>query len=210
MDSMAMTTADTLRNGRILSTDPFVGLFDNYVSDLEIEHILAAGAKLLAPALVTGPNDGVLSPGRTGRNCWIQHRHDEVIAALCERLANLAGLPLQNAESLQLIHYDKAQEYAPHFDGWDAETDDGKRCLSRGGQRLVTCLLYMNDVPSGGGTNFPKLPLEVQARKGSLLLFHNCVLGSTVRHPKSLHGGMPVHEGEKWACNLWFRESIFR
>lgn len=204
-----MNNAEAMQKGQILSTNPFVCLFDDYISAQEIEHILAAGATL-APALVTGPNDGVVSATRTGRNCWIQHRHDEVIAGVCERISKLAGLPLENAESLQLIHYDHAQEYAPHFDGWDADSEDGQRCMSRGGQRLVTGLLYLNDVPTGGGTSFPNLQLEVQARKGRLLLFHNCVPGGTVRHPNSLHGGMPVLAGEKWACNLWFRENIFR
>lgn len=204
-----MQYTEAMQKGQLLSSNPFVCLFDDYVSALEIEHILAAGATLLAPALVTGPNDGVLSATRTGRNCWIAHRHDEVIAGVCERISKLAGLPLENAESLQLIHYDHQQEYAAHFDAWDANTEDGKRCLSRGGQRLVTGLLYLNDVPEGGSTSFPNLQLEVQARKGRLLLFHNCSLGGTIIHPNSLHGGMPVQQGEKWACNLWFRERVF-
>lgn len=204
-----MQNAEAKRTGQILSSDPFVCVFDNYASALEVEHILAAGATLLAPALVTGPNEGVISTTRTGRNCWIAHRHDEVIAGVCERISELAGLPLENAESLQLIHYDHSEEYAPHFDGWDADSEDGQRCMSRGGQRLVTGLLYLNDVPAGGGTSFPNLQMEVQARKGRLLLFHNCLLGGIVRHPNSLHGGMPVLEGEKWACNLWFRERVF-
>lgn len=204
-----MKYAEAMKNGRVLSSDPFICVFDDYVSAVEVEHILAAGATLLAPALVTGPNEGVVSSTRTGRNCWIAHRHDEVIAGVCERISELAGLPLENAESLQLIHYDHSQEYAPHFDGWDASTEDGQRCMARGGQRLITGLLYLNDVPMGGGTSFPNLQLEVQARKGRLLLFHNCLLGGTVCHPNSLHGGMPVQQGQKWACNLWFRERVF-
>ena len=31
-------------------------------------------------------------------------------------------------------------------------------------------------------------------------------LQDLTRHPKSLHGGSPVWGGEKWACNLWFRQ----
>jgi len=193
-------------NGQLLSIDPLLCVFDDFVNDEEIAHLLQASATLLAPALVTGPADGVPSKRRTGRNCWIPHKHDPIIAALCERVSALAGLPLLQAESLQLIHYDENQEYAPHYDAWDADTEAGQRCMKRGGQRLITCLLYLNDVPEGGGTTFPKLKLEVAARKGRMVLFHNCILGSSVRHINSLHGGMPVLNGEKWACNLWFRE----
>ncbi|MCB1648441.1 MAG: 2OG-Fe(II) oxygenase [Pseudomonadales bacterium] len=199
-----------MQNSVLLHTDPVVYLIEGFLSDEEIAHIRQAGEHLLAPALVTGPDEGISSKGRTGRNCWIPHRHDEHIARVCERTSALVGLPLDNAESLQLIHYGSSQEYAPHFDAWNADSEAGKRCMQRGGQRLVTCLYYLNDVPAGGGTIFPRLKLEVAARKGSLLVFHNCLLGSNVRHPHSLHGGMPVLEGEKWACNLWFRERTFR
>ena len=75
---------------------------------------------------------------------------------------------------------------------------------------MITCLLYLNDVEQGGGTSFPKLDMEVRARKGRMLLFHNCHADSTIRHPDSLHGGMPVLKGEKWACNFWFRESSYQ
>lgn len=75
---------------------------------------------------------------------------------------------------------------------------------------MVTCLLYLNDVAEGGGTAFPNLDMEIRPKKGRMLLFHNCHQGSTVIHPDSLHGGLPVLKGEKWACNFWFRELVFQ
>ena len=43
--------------------------------------------------------------------------------------------------------------------------------------------------------------------KGDVLIFHNCIEGTTEINPNVLHGGSPVISGEKWAVNLWFRES---
>lgn len=192
-----------------LADEPNVRVFDDFVSDSEIAHLIAAGNQDLAPALVSLGEKGSLSQGRTGRNCWIAHSHDPIIAALSDRISALIALPLLNAESLQLIHYFETQEYAPHFDAWDAGTEAGDRCMKRGGQRLVTCLLYLNDVEQGGGTNFPKLGIIVEAKKGRMLVFNNCHPGTTIRHPSTLHGGMPVLTGEKWACNLWFRERSY-
>jgi prolyl 4-hydroxylase len=117
---------------------------------------------------------------------------------------------LVNAESYQVVHYGPGQEYRAHFDGWDAGTDRGKRCMERGGQRLVTTLLYLNHVEAGGATGFPKLELNVNPLPGSLLLFHNCHPGTNLRHELSLHGGLPVNAGEKWAANLWFRERRYQ
>ena len=68
--------------------------------------------------------------------------------------------------------------------------------------------MYLNDVEDGGSTIFPKLDLEVEAKPGRMVIFHNLAdhtLVDFTRHPKSLHGGSPVWGGQKWAANLWFR-----
>lgn len=197
-------------SGRQLHDDPPVWLFPDYLSGAEIVHLLQAASPGLKRAEVSSAQGGMLSEGRTGSNCWIAHGHDAVTEALARRVAALVKLPLENAESFQVVHYNEGQEYRPHFDAWDAGTERGERCMARGGQRLVTCLMYLNDVPEGGGTAFPKLGLEVRARKGDMLLFHNCHPGTALRHPATLHGGMPVSKGEKWACNLWFREKRYK
>ena len=75
---------------------------------------------------------------------------------------------------------------------------------------MVTCLLYLNDLEDGGRTSFPILGMEIGAKKGRMVQFHNCHEGSTARHRDSLHGGMPVLKGGKWACNFWFRELMYQ
>ncbi|GAB5499004.1 MAG: hypothetical protein PsegKO_13150 [Pseudohongiellaceae bacterium] len=196
--------------GEQVNTEPRVVVFEDFLSELEIEQLLNAAQSKLKQALVSSADAGVESPGRTGRNCWIPHGYNAVIEDLAQRVADIVGIPLEFAESLQVVHYQQSQQYAPHYDAWDAATERGQRCMAKGGQRLLTCLLYLNEPDSGGGTSFPNLDMEVRARKGRMLLFHNCHQGSTVRHPDSLHGGMPVLQGEKWACNFWFREQQYQ
>ena len=96
------------------------------------------------------------------------------------------------------------------IDAWVPGTETGDRCLARGGQRLLTCLFYLNGMVGGGGTCFPGLDIEVMPSPGRLLVFHNCHPGTVERHPGSLHGGMPPTEATKWACNLWFRAENWR
>lgn len=196
--------------GNLVNDDPVVVVFEEFVTSDEAKHLIHAGESQLTRAVVSEATEGVVSEGRTGRNCWINHHHDEVISRLCQRISALVDIPLHQAESLQLIHYNEGHEYAPHFDAWDAATDTGKRCMARGGQRLVTCLLYLNTIEDGGNTCFPKLDLEVRAIKGRMVIFHNCQPETNVRHPHTLHGGMKVISGEKWACNLWFREGEYQ
>lgn len=196
--------------GNQVNNDPLVCVFENFLSEKEAEALLDAARPKLQQALVSAAKSGVQSDGRTGSNCWIHHGTSSIIADISLRVAEVVGLGLENAESLQVVYYGEGQEYAPHFDAWDANTERGQRCMAKGGQRMVTCLLYLNDPEQGGGTCFPKLDMEIRAKKGRMMLFHNCHEGSTIRHGDSLHGGMPVLKGEKWACNFWFREREYQ
>lgn len=203
---MTQKLRDFYEIGQKVNNDPLVYVFEDFLSNAEVEQLLGAAKPKLKKALVSDNQAGRESAGRSGSNCWIPFKHNRIIEDLSLRVAEVVGLPLEQAESLQVIYYGKSQEYAPHYDAWDAATERGRRCMAKGGQRLVTCLLYLNDVESGGGTSFPNLDMEVRAKKGRMVLFHNCHPGRNIRHQDSLHGGMPVLEGEKWACNFWFRE----
>lgn len=115
--------------------------------------------------------------------------------------------PIENAESFQFIYYDKDQQYRNHYDAWKFdESQKSARCLLRGGQRMLTALVYLNDVISGGETRFTKLNISVKAKKGRILVFENCIKNTNIVHEMSEHAGTPVLEGEKFAFNLWFRQ----
>lgn len=196
--------------GTQLHDAPSIWIFEDFATPAEMAALLDAARDKLAPAEVSGDNGGFISDGRSGTNCWIDHAHNGLTLALAQRVSELVQIPLINAENFQVVHYLPNQEYQAHFDCWDAGTERGDRCMARGGQRLVTTLLYLNDVASGGSTRFTNLDLDVLPTKGTLLLFHNCEPGTIKKHENSLHAGMPVTTGEKWAANLWFRQRDYR
>ena len=207
---MTVKLRNFYETGNQVNDDPRVVVFEDFLTDSEIEQLLKAARPKLEQALVSAAKSGVESPGRSGSNCWIAHGYNQVLEERSLRVAEVVGIPLDHAESFQVVYYGAGEQYAPHFDAWDPATERGQRCMARGGQRMVTCLMYLNNPESGGGTSFPDLDMEVRAKRGRMVLFHNCHDGSTVRHPASLHGGMPVEQGEKWACNLWFREQPYQ
>jgi prolyl 4-hydroxylase len=45
------------------------------------------------------------SEGRTGSNHWLKYDEDDVVQSIGKRIADIVGLPLANAESMQIIHY---------------------------------------------------------------------------------------------------------
>ena len=50
--------------------------------------------------------------------------------------------------------------------------------------------------------------LEVEAKKGRLLIFHNCITDTANRNKKSKHSGMLVTKGYKWASTIWFTDEV--
>lgn len=196
--------------GERLHVDPAVWVFRNFASVQEISALQEAAWEKLRPAEVSGDTGGYISAGRSGSNCWINHNDSALTLQLAARISKLVQIPLSHAESFQVVYYGPGQEYRPHYDAWDEDSERGRRCMERGGQRLVTALVYLNHVEGGGATGFPRLGLDVHPLPGNLLLFHNCYPGSNRKHDDSLHGGMPVTAGEKWAANLWFRERPYR
>lgn len=191
----------------ILCRNPNIYTIDNFISNEECEHFIKLSKPNLKQALVSNDKKGYVSDGRTGKNFWIPHNTDIIIKSVGEKIAKKIGVALNTAEQYQVIYYDKTEEYKQHYDSWAHDgSEKSRRCMKYGGQRMYTALCYLNDVEEGGHTRFTKLNINVEAKKGRLLVFQNVEDGTNKKHFLSEHAGTPVIKGEKWAFNLWFRE----
>jgi prolyl 4-hydroxylase len=65
---------------------------------------------------------------------------------------------------------------------------------------------YLNTPAQGGATVFPDVQFDVAPVRGNAVFF-----SYDRAHPatKTLHGGAPVIEGEKWVATKWVREGPF-
>jgi prolyl 4-hydroxylase len=66
--------------------------------------------------------------------------------------------------------------------------------------------MYLGEPIKGGGTTFPDVKLEVAPKRGNAVFFS---YDRADPSSKSLHGGAPVIEGEKWIATKWLREGVF-
>ena len=191
--------------------DPVVFTVDGILSNEECAHFRKVARQNMRRSKVSGFDKeknkrGLLDKRRTSSNCWVSHKHDQVTLRVGERIAELVQMPLSHAESFQILHYSDNQEYQAHLDTFDPEIKEYSHYLKNGGQRIITALAYLNGVKQGGETSFPNINKTVKAEKGKVVVFHDCYKGTNKAHPDSLHGALPVEQGEKWAFNLWFRE----
>ena len=208
---MNLSTSDDTNKTNYYNDEPHVHTIDDFLDYDTCLHFIQIASGKLKQALVSHGQKGEVSQGRTGKNCWISHSHDDITLNVATKIANHVGLPLVNAESYQIIYYDKNQEYRNHCDSWPHDgSEKSRRCMRLGGQRMITALCYLNNVKKGGNTRFTRLKIDVTPKAGRLLVFHNVYKDSNKRHPMSEHAGCPVEEGEKWAFNLWFREDNFK
>jgi len=195
-------------NVTLFSPDPIVYVVDSFLTETECDEFIRLAEGKMERATVISPDKHIVHDSRTNTFCWLQHDASELIHEISKRFSILVQMPIRNAEQFQVVHYAPGTEYKAHFDAFDRLTDDGQKNWEPGGQRLITALVYLNDVLKGGATYFPNLDISISPKKGDVLVFHNCLQDSTTIHPMSLHGGASVENGEKWAANLWFREDL--
>jgi prolyl 4-hydroxylase len=188
--------------------NPRVVVFDELLTDAECDALIALAdprmKRSMTVAVKTGGEE--LNDDRTSDGMFFNRGETPVIAKIEARIAKLLNWPVQNGEGLQVLHYKPGAQYKPHYDYFDPAQPGTPTILKRGGQRVGTLVMYLNSPIKGGGTTFPDVHLEVAPRKGSGVFF-----SYDKAHPstKSLHGGAPVIEGEKWVATKWLREGEF-
>ena len=195
-------------NVTLFSSDPIIYVVDDFISEDECQEFINCSKDKLQPATVVGLKEELKLKDRTNDFAWLEHHANESIHEVSKRLSILVQMPIRNAEMFQVVYYESGTEYKPHFDSFDQSTELGKKYWEPGGQRMITALIYLNDVEDGGATYFPELNISINPKKGNVLVFHNTISETTNINPRSLHAGMPVTSGEKWAANLWFRENL--
>jgi prolyl 4-hydroxylase len=187
---------------------PQVVVIGGLLTEEECDALIAAAQPRMQRSLIVQTSTGgdEESPDRTSRGMFFERGENPVVARVEERLSRLVGWPVNHGEGMQVLHYRCGAEYKPHYDYFDPDEPGTPTILKRGGQRLATLVMYLNNPARGGGTVFPDLKLEIAPQKGSAVFF-----SYPVAHPasQSLHGGAPLLEGEKWVATKWFRAGVF-
>lgn len=187
---------------------PRVVVLSGFLSDEECQALISAASPRMQRSLTVDHQTGAdqVHAQRTSHGMFFSRGENEVIQRIENRLAKLLNWPVENGEGLQVLHYQPGHEYKPHYDYFDPNEPSAATVLARGGQRVATVLMYLNEPTRGGGTTFPSVNLEISPQKGSAVFFNY-----DRAHPvsRTLHGGAPVREGEKWVATKWLRERKF-
>lgn len=217
---------------KVLSCSPRAFEIQNFLSEVEIDHIMKLATGMTLHQSSTKAGDGGDSrqdtDTRNSRNTWVQRGKSPIIDAIYRRAADLMQLDEaylrrrtrdemphlstknSNAEELQLVHYEVGQQYTPHHDFSIPSTIPGQP------MRFATILFYLNEGMEGGETTFPRWlnsedpkPLRVVPEVGKAVLFYSLLPDGNM-DDLSQHAAAPVTKGEKWLINLWVWDPQFR
>jgi hypothetical protein len=221
------------------SSSPWILRLDEFLSREESQHLIGVGHAIgfetstIMSTTVSDDDDDdadVSEPGasnivdqqhikqekwRTSETAWcdaICQLQDPVVNAVVNKIAKLIEMPRSHMERLQLLKYEPGQFYVKHNDYREAQ-----RYLPCG-PRILTLLLYLNDVPegSGGETRFflaaknnkkdtTTITVDVRPRQGAALLWPNVLPENPLEiDERTFHEALPVTSGVKYAANVWF------
>jgi prolyl 4-hydroxylase len=187
---------------------PRIVVFGGLLSDDECDALVALSRPRLARSETVDNSTGgsEVNGARTSDGMFFERAETALIARIEQRIASLVNWPLENGEGLQILRYRPGAEYRPHHDYFDPAHPGTATILKRGGQRVGTLVMYLNTPAAGGATTFPDITLEVAPIKGNAVFFSYDRPHAVTR---TLHGGAPVVDGEKWVATKWLREGVF-
>ncbi len=186
---------------------PEVALLDNILTHEECDQLIALSVAKLKQSTIVDPKTGKAEviQSRSSYGTYFMLNENAFIAKLDARIAKVMHWPVENGEGLQILNYKVGGEYTPHFDYFPPDDPGSAVHIAKGGQRVSTLILYLNEGMEGGETTFPHLGLAITPKKGSAIYFEYCDINGKIE-PSTLHAGAPVTSGEKWIATKWMRQ----
>ncbi len=206
-----LTASDRSAPKVFSSEQPVIALVADVLDDTECDRLIEIGREHVQRSSVVDPDSGkeITIEERRSEGAFVNASTDALVETIDRRIAELFRQPVENGEDLHVLRYGMGGEYRPHYDYFPEEQAGSKHHMQRGGQRIATVILYLNEVEQGGDTTFPDIGLAIHPRRGSALYFEYVnELGQS--DPKTLHAGTPVEKGEKWIATKWIRRGRFR
>jgi prolyl 4-hydroxylase len=158
---------------------------------------------------------------RITRVCFFQRQENPLVTNIEQRVASITHYPIENQEGIQYGLYDKGGYYKSHWDYCDPRWGAGSQnFLVRGGQRIITVLMYLNTLKEGDGgeTVFMQHnpPLTFRPVQGTALVWYNTLFDENgnltdVCDESTKHSAEPLlRDGvQKMIITKWVRAGTF-
>ncbi|CAH1794815.1 unnamed protein product [Owenia fusiformis] len=201
----------------VLNFDPWVAQLHDFMRDEESDFFMQESKKTLVPSVagrvVDGVKYGTTGYVRVGKVAWFLDNHtDPTVGLISRRIEELTTFDTKwretgpsGAEPFQTVGYGIGGNLMPHMDHHNASKFERDGMMKNSGNRMVTMLLYLNDVEKGGATVWPKLNVSFFPVKNAAVYWFNYKRSGEVDR-RLVHAACPVILGHKWVATKWIRE----
>jgi hypothetical protein len=125
------------------------------------------------------------------------------VRALVDRVAAVTSHSWNKWEAPVVTRYAPGAIFSKHG---DASPTKGSEWKELGGQRIITCICYLNTLVEGQGgeTAFDRLPIKVSPMEGSALFFFPANSTTLEADDRTIHESLPPKQ-EKWIVQMFGR-----
>ncbi|XP_074496631.1 prolyl 4-hydroxylase subunit alpha-3 isoform X3 [Sebastes fasciatus] len=166
----------------VLSLQPYVVLYHNFITDSEAEDIKMTAQPGLRRSVVAAGEKQATAEYRISKSAWLKGSAHPTVVKLDRKISMLTGLNVKHpyGEYLQVVNYGIGGHYEPHFD--HATSPSSPVFKLKTGNRVATLMIY----------------------KAAIFWWnlHRNGRGDA----DTLHAGCPVLIGDKWVANKWIHE----
>lgn len=203
--------SETLKNHDDIIPGPWVVTLDNFLSDEECDRLIELGEK---NSDIMNDYEPEELDNRTSLNSWCKREcyTDPLMNGIIERMSEVTGIPQENSEYLQMLKYSAGREYE-EYEEYELSEDSYDHMP---GPTVITFLLFLNEVEEGGETHFDnlsgndnKLSLDIQPKKGTVLIWPSVENDPSFIEERTLHKFMPVTKGVKYGVKASFHLRSF-
>ena len=200
--------APAVQDARVLHTTPRFAAHRGLLPLVLCKYLIEQSRPRLIPAQVFDAHSGTLKADAMRTNTGAAYSvidTDVVMQLIRARIAHAASVAFDTLEPMEVLHYSGSETYKPHIDFFHPSRPNYAEEMRVRGQRIKTCLVYLNAGYEGGETEFPKLGIKFRGEVGEALVFDS--MGADgAGDMNTVHTGLPVTSGEKWLLSQWIRE----
>ena len=191
------TITESYPNVEKIHSNPDIYTIADFLSQNECERLITKARVGMQPCLVKNAETGAVEPdpSRTSTNANIPQRE---VPSISKKILDLTNCREEQMEILQVLRYEKGQEFQPHTDGFEGPTS---ACGFLDSGRLATVFCYLNDVGEGGTTLFTKLGVGIKPMRG-MAVVHFPMSLDLVEDERTEHQGS-IAVDEKWILTTW-------
>jgi 2OG-Fe(II) oxygenase superfamily len=191
----------TLLHSNLHDTD-FNELFSKILPPISIAMGISIVLAVAAVTIIRVLSD---SSSRTSEAIALNQADDiEFIRQFVDRVSSVTDHAWYKWEAPVVTRYARGAIFAKHG---DASPTRGSEWQGLGGQRVVTCICYLNTAQEGGGgeTAFDGLNIKVRPFQGKALFFFPASALTLEADDRTLHESLPPLTDEKWIVQMFGR-----